>query len=72
MHKSYTSILLMILSVTRFRSIQTGPNNAICLFESTSIKSTQKKLIQQIERDYIIIDNIYIDDAYEDEVHRML
>ena len=70
MHKSYTSILLMILSVTRF--IQTGPNNAICLFESTSIKSTQKKLIQQIERDYIIIDNIYIDDAYEDEVHRML
>ena len=58
----------MILSVTRL----TGPNNAICLFESTSIKSTQKKLIQQIERDYIIIDNILIDDAYEEEVHGML
>ena len=31
--------------------------------------NTQKTLIQQIRRDYMIIDTIYIDDAYEEEVH---
>ena len=71
----------MILSVTRFMTI---PRLIYCSIFRRALmtqfvylkvqvsKVHKKKLIQQIERDYIIIDNIYIDDAYEDEVHRML